>query len=63
MSKSESTKNWQHGQDKPVGLTSSAFLETPAELLTTSQVRCRRKRKENYDTLNKSVFMALMDTS
>ena len=45
MGKTDSTKNWGHGLGAPVGLMSSAFLETPAELLIKSQVLGRRKRK------------------
>ena len=33
MSNSDSTKNWEHVPDAWVGYASSAFLETPDELL------------------------------
>ena len=59
MITSNSTKNWEHRPGAPVGYASSAFLEIPAELLIKSQVRGRH---ENYDTLNKSIFTAQMDT-
>ena len=36
MSNSDSTKNWEHGPVAPVGKTSSAFLETPTEMLIKS---------------------------
>ena len=49
MSNSYSTENWEQGPGAPVhvGSGSSAFLETPAELLIRNQVRGRRKRKGN----------------
>ena len=46
MRNSDFTKNWEHGPGATVGKASSAFLETPAELLIKSQVRGSRKRKE-----------------
>ena len=54
---SDSTKNWEYGPGAPVGEASSALLETPTDLLIKCQVRGDEKEKENYDTLNKSVFM------
>ena len=57
MRNSDSTKNWEHGLGVPVGKAPSSVLETRPELLIKSHVRGRRKRKENYDTLNTSVFM------
>ena len=54
MSNSDANKNWEHEPGAPKGKASSAFLETPAELL--------ERGAENYDTLSKSVFMAQMDT-
>ena len=39
MINSDSTKIWQRGSGAPVGLASSAFLETPAELHIKSHVR------------------------
>ena len=41
----DSAKHCEHVLGAPVGNASSAFLEAPAELLTTSQVQGRRKRK------------------
>ena len=54
MSKSDSTKNWEHGTDAPIGLASSAFIETPDELHIKKQVRVDKRGIENYDTLNKA---------
>ena len=55
MRNSTSTKNWEHGPGAPVGQVSSAFLEIPAELLIKVRSGVDKSRKENYDTLNKSV--------
>ena len=49
MSNSDSTKNSEYRPGALVGYTSSAFLETTAELLIKSHVQGRHlpKRKEN----------------
>ena len=45
MSNTDYTKNRVHGPSAPVGYASSAFLETPTELLTKSQVWGSQKSK------------------
>ena len=63
MRNSDSTKNWEHGSGAMVGKRPVFFLEIFAELLIKSHVHDRRKRgKENYDTLKKSVLMVQVDT-
>ena len=63
MNNPDSTKIWEHGPGAPVRLAPSAFLETPAELLIKKVKSVIDERgKENYDTLNKSFFMVLIDT-
>ena len=64
MSNSDSTKSWEHEPGAQVGWAPSVFLETPAELLikNVKSMVDEERGNENYDTNNKSIFMAQMDT-
>ena len=54
-SNSDSTKFWEHGHGAPL-----SFLLFSRNIRRVAEVE---KGTENYDTLNKSVFMVQMDTT